>query len=116
MIEREAETNEEAPWAVGGPHRARFNNVNSVNDIVENLWRNTPDDVLWLSASQHSEEIYRGSQSQMGIKKDGAVVWGYYRVRERRGNLQATRVRRRHRQGRSRTEETALRTAARDVI
>lgn len=36
-----------------------------------------PKEVLWLYAT-NNEEDYEGSQTQIGIKKDGTVVWGFF--------------------------------------
>ena len=38
---------------------------------------NVPSDVLWLDYTSN-EEGYDGSQTQIGIKQDGTIVWGYF--------------------------------------
>jgi len=45
--------------------------------IVGRLYWIIPDDVIWLYAT-NNEEDYEGSQTQIGIKKDGTIVWGYF--------------------------------------
>ena len=45
--------------------------------IVGKLTWNNPVDILWLYSTKNSEG-YEGSQTQIGIKKDGTVVWGYF--------------------------------------
>ena len=47
------------------------------NPIVGKLWWQRPSDVLWLW-STNREEDYGGSQTQIGVKKDGTVMWGFH--------------------------------------
>ncbi len=41
------------------------------------LWWDVPKDVLWLYATSN-EENYEGSQTQIGIQKNGTRVWGFF--------------------------------------
>ena len=50
----------------------------NINSIVGKLWWVEPKEVLWLYATNNDEEGYEGSQTQIGIKKDGALVWAFY--------------------------------------
>lgn len=52
---------------------------NSCEDkILGHLWWTIPEEVLWLYATQDGEDSYDGSETQVGVKKDGTVVWGYF--------------------------------------
>ena len=41
------------------------------------MWFNKPKDVLWLYFTSNGED-YEGSQTQIGVKKDGTIMWGYF--------------------------------------
>lgn len=59
-------------------YRNKFNarsKYDGNNLVVGRLWWKT-EKVLWLYATSN-EESYEGSQTQIGILKDGTVVWGY---------------------------------------
>jgi len=45
--------------------------------IVGKLTWNKPVEILWLYSTSR-EEDYEGSQTQIGIKKDGTIVWGFF--------------------------------------
>ena len=59
------------------PEKDCYDLSNKPIPIVGTLIWNKPIDVLWLYATGN-EEDYEGSQTQIGIKKDGTVVWGYF--------------------------------------
>ena len=51
---------------------------NPTSEILGNVLHWTlPEEVLWLYATNNSEG-YDGSQTQIGVTKEGKVVWGYF--------------------------------------
>lgn len=61
----------------------KYNNGPSENGYPEadtpfgHIWFYKPDNVLWLYYTENTED-YEGSQTQIGIKSDGTIVWGYF--------------------------------------
>lgn len=47
------------------------------NPVIGNLYWIVPNEVIWIYTTNR-EEGYDGSQTQIGIKKDGTIVWGYF--------------------------------------
>ena len=65
-------------------YKSKFNRKNKYDwasevdePVIGQIWWTVPDEVLWLYATNNSEG-YEGSQTQIGIKKDGTLVWGYF--------------------------------------
>ena len=52
-------------------------NPDTDNPIIGHLWWIKPSDTLWLFVTD-KEEGYDGSQTQIGIKQDGTLMWGYF--------------------------------------
>ena len=62
----------------------KFNRINPnsyssdcENEFVGKLEWTNPNDVLWLYCTEN-EEGYEGNQTQIGVQKDGTIVWSYY--------------------------------------
>lgn len=45
-------------------------------DSEEIPWWQGPKDVVWVAWS-NNEEDYEGSQTQIGVREDGTLVWEY---------------------------------------
>lgn len=42
------------------------------------LYWTIPEEVIWLYSTNNSEDGYDGSQTQIGVTKEGKVVWGFF--------------------------------------
>jgi hypothetical protein len=51
----------------------------SIDLPIELTW-GIPQEVIWLYSTSN-EEGYEGSQTQIGIDKEGKVMWGYFIVK-----------------------------------
>jgi hypothetical protein len=55
------------------------NTWESSSDIlVNNLYWVVPEEVIWLYATNNEEDYDDCSQTQIGVTKEGKIVWGFF--------------------------------------
>jgi hypothetical protein len=52
-------------------------NYDYTQNVIGKLFWICPDNVLWLYSTDNKED-YEGHQTQIGITREGKVVWGFF--------------------------------------